>query len=542
MIFTMNDDRMLMEFLSGRYLGYPEAHSIYMNYPFTLLIASLYKVLPNYNWYSIILISIMFLCVMLVYVRCFQKFVDNKKWIMFFIPIPILLFALGQNFIALTYSTVAATVGVTTLFWYGTSKGTKTDIIISGVLAALTWCIRDELLIMILPAAGLIWLFRDVLQDKTTIKKIITPMFVALCVGICILCDSIAYSSVEWKEFNEYNKKVRTEIYDYQGEYYLPKYDENKEFYDELEISNEERRMLIYSSFTFLQDEFPIENFSKIVELRSKYDHQSDEKGFGFQVRNGTENFINHLKDGRYGVQLYFGMIGFCVTMLMLFLSKNKKALLENAMIAVEMFAIIWLMEIRGRVPERVAYSLSLMNFVMLLLVWIWHLEEFGRRKQIKYFVTLSILLLGILGFINTTTKVIEAKDIEENNLKYEEIRNYCQNHEDEFFVISIGALDDFGINVTAAKIDNSQNNYISFGDWMVYSPVELERLKQEGISSVSKAVVENDNVYIISEEDDNYLQYTVDYLESRFSREILVEKTDRIAQEYCVYKLKFAK
>lgn len=536
MIFTMNDDRMIMEFLSGRYLGYPEAHSIYMNYPFTWLIASLYKIFPSYNWYCITLIGVMSLCTGMIMFRCYQYVKENKKKHLYLIAIVLLLFMIGTNLIALTYSTVAATVGITTLFWYGTSKGTKIDILVTGILAALTWCIRDELFIMILPAAGLIWIFREVFEKKSLVKKMAAPVCVMLCVGICILCDGLAYSSEEWKSFNAYNLETRTEIYDYQSDYYFPNYEENRDYYDELGLSNEERRMLIYSSFAYIQDEISTDTLDKIVEIRGNYG-EIETLSLGTQIKDGTKNLIEHIKEGRFGIRFYVGIIGFAAAVIFFLVKKEKKAFLEAVLIGGCTIGIVWAMEVRGRVPLRVADSLSMMVLMMMFLVWIWNWKQVYKNKGYKIIFTIVIAIIGILGVSDTYKSVVEAKQTKEWNLNYDDVRNYCQEHPEDFFVVSIGAIDKYGLNVNIGKEDNRQNNYISGGDWMAYSPVQKERLKQEGISSVAEAMVYDDHVYLISEED-NYLVYLCDYLESRFEKEVIATKVHDLNELYFVYKL----
>lgn len=540
MIFTMNDDRMLMEFLSGRYLGYPEAHSIYMNYPLTLLIKWLYEIAPQFDWYSFTLIGIQALCVGLLLVR-FWNFRKSQKeqYRCLFMAAAVLLFAIGHNFAALTFSTVAAVTGVTTLVWYGTSRGTRTDVLISGLLAALTWCIRDELLIMILPAAGLIWLFRDFSKESSIPRKFAVPLCVLVCVGGCILWDSIAYSSADWKKFNTYNMETQTEIYDYLSDYYFPDYEQNREYFEAAGITNEERRILIYASFLYAQDELSTETLDKLVQLRENYGN-TESIAWNVRVKSGTGYFLEHLREGRYGIRLQFAAAGFVLALVVFAYQKDKKAFWQTMVIAVTMCLIVWLMELRGRVPQRVADSLSMMSFAMMSLCWIWKIEELQKSKVFLHVFSVAVILLGVCGAVSVGRSIGQAAEIRKTNLEYDKIREYCQTHQDNFYIVSIGSLNRYGINVNVGTVDHSQNNYISAGDWMAYSPIQLERLEQAGISSAAESLLRDDSVYIISDED-NYLNYAVDYLESRFQKEINAKKIDVVKEGCFVYQLEFA-
>lgn len=543
MCFTMNDDRMVMEFLSGRYLGTPDGHSIYMNYPLTFLIKSMYEIFPSYDWYSYLMVGIQMMCIILILIRVATwKKEGMAKWYAWLGAAALILFTGGSNLIMLTYSTVAAMTGVTTLFWYGTSKGSRTDVIISGILAALTWCIREELLIMILPAAGLLWLFREFMEEKVLYRRFMTPLCVVLCVGICILCDSAAYASPEWQEYNAYNRQIRTEIYDYGSDYYFPNYDENQAYFEETGITKEQRRLLIYGSFLYVQDEVPTETMEHMVAVRGNYG-DLQETSLKIQIKNGTQNLAAHLREGRYGIRFQAAVIGFLTALIILAAGKERKAVLQTGVIFAALLGMVWLMEVRGRVPERVADSLAMMSFSMMILCWIRNRKELFKPRLIKSVVIAAVLLMGLSGVSVGYRSIAEAQQLREHYRGYDQIRDYCQKNPENFYVINLGALSSYGMNVNFGKVDNAQNNYISAGDWMAYSPIQKERLAQASMESAAEAVLKSDSVYIISgydslAEEDNYMNYLVDYLESRFKKEIVAEQIDEI-KEYCyVYQL----
>ena len=54
--FESNDDRLISEILSGTYGGQPEAHTVYVNYLLSLLLASLYKITIHIPWHGFMLL------------------------------------------------------------------------------------------------------------------------------------------------------------------------------------------------------------------------------------------------------------------------------------------------------------------------------------------------------------------------------------------------------------------------------------------------------------------------------------------------------
>ena len=277
MILSLNDDRLIMEFLSGRYTGAPQGYGIHVKFPLSYLIASLYRIAPAYDWYGYTMLGLMAVCVLLVCLRIARITEEKRnKRILAGGAFTLAVFAVGEHFVSITYSVVAAIIGATILFLYGTTDGRKKDILIVGILSAVTWCLRYHLFYMILPVAGLIWLFRDVFAKKSFLAKIAVPLVVAVFVGVSMLINYGMYSSSQWQKFEAFNTS-RITIYDNPNDYYFPGYEEKQEYYDALELNNAERRLLIYYGLLLGRDDIPTDTFHKMVEIRENYgDNESE--------------------------------------------------------------------------------------------------------------------------------------------------------------------------------------------------------------------------------------------------------------------------
>lgn len=438
----------------------------------------------------------------------------------------------------MTYTTAAAICGAAALFSYGTSKGSGRETAVTAAFSALTWCIRDELFFMIVPMAGLIWLFRELPQKKEIWKKLLLPAAVFGSVAVCMLWNHLMYSSTEWKEYLHFNE-VRTEIYDYADGYYLPGYEEYQEYYDRLGLTKEERRMLIYYHFLPLEDEISVETLEQMIAYRGDYGANEELPPLRERIPAKTKEFARHAGTGEYGILFTAGLIGFLSLTVWLFLKKYRREALESAVYFFAGLGIFWIMELRGRIPERVIYSLSLLMFTAFVLNVIWNREKLFAGKYGKRVLAAGIVGCSLLGIYRCADTVMENRAVIENEQKLITVQNYCNSHEKQFFFITGDVLNDYGDVIRLSGKDNRQLNYISLGDWISYSPLERARIAQENIGSVTDALLNREDIYLIAEQESASLQFVADYLAQRSGQEIRAEKVDEITEEYAVYRLK---
>lgn len=541
MVININDDRMIMEFLSGRYLGVPDGHAVYMNYPLTGLLAALYRILPNVDWYGYFLVAVMSICALLVAYRIAGTASEkSKKRIYMLAAIGVCTFAMGREFFSITYTTVAAISGATAVFWYGTGKEHRSDVMITAILGVLTWCIRDELFLMIVPAAGLIWLLKQLPKKEKLWKKFVLPSAVFGSVAVCMLINQAMYSSVEWMDYQSFNE-LRTEIFDYQDTYYFPNYEEYAEYYDRLDLTNEERRMLIYYNFTLVEDEIgrreAIELFSQMIEYRDDYGVNEELLPLGQRIPAETKQFIRYTVTGAYGKLYSVALFGFLLLIGWLLYKKQWKPLIEAILFLGSGMAMIWVMEIRGRMPERVVYSLSLVFFVTMVLNYFWNRKSLLECKVMKPVIFAGILGCTVWGIWNCASTAIGNQPLIENERELEEIQNYCKENKESFYFVTGEVLDEYGGIIGSPIKENDQLNYISTGDWISYSPIEIEKLAQKGITSVAEALLYDENVYLISVKDSANLKYITNYLTLRNEGEVTAAEVESVNEEFAVYK-----
>ena len=55
--YYVNDDRMMMQFVSGRFTGKPEPYCIYMGFMLSWVLSKVYTLCPHVDWYALLLLS-----------------------------------------------------------------------------------------------------------------------------------------------------------------------------------------------------------------------------------------------------------------------------------------------------------------------------------------------------------------------------------------------------------------------------------------------------------------------------------------------------
>lgn len=527
MVLSLNDDRLIMEFLSGRYTGEAQGYGIHLKYPLSGLIALLYKAFPDFDWYGYTMLGLMSLCVILICFRVVRIWKGKKnRWIGAAGVLALAAFAIGEQMVTITYSTVAAIMGATILFLYGTSDGRKRDIFVLGILSLATWCLRYHLFYMILPVAGMIWLYRDVFVKKRLLQKVITPLVVLLFVGTGILINHAMYSSKEWQEFEAFNTS-RITIYDNPNDYYFPDYEDKQDYYESLDLEYVQSRLMVYYGLLFCRDEIPTDTFHKMVEIRKNYgDNESEYLTTKFI--NGTRNFMERTLRGQCGALFYAGVSGFLFVIGLLLLKRKwLEAIKIGSLLGVQL-CIFWAMEMNGRMPLRVIYSLSIMIFMTMPLAFIWEKENLPDSRIWKSCGILLCALLFCFGMTRVRKAFEENKEAVAINYEKENVVRYCNEHPENFYYISTGYLCTSGYNFYFGRVDNSQMNYMSTGDWVSYSPLQQARLEQEGWKSAVESLLEGQNVYLISRED-KYAEYFKDYMEYRCGADVYAEVADTI-------------
>ncbi len=492
-VYSTNDDRMIAEILSGQFTGTPESYGIQMTYGLTWLISRLYKITRNFGWYGIFLMGaqIFALGTIIYRLQSFCSSWKNKLW-MFLITAGVFLSLWLKVYVQLTYTTTAAFVGLAAIFWYASSKTDGKNILMTGILANLAFSIRPNVFYMLLPATGLVYLWKIFGKKEQRPVTLAAPFMILAVTAALFLADASAYSKEGWKEFKEFFND-RTDIYDF---YDLADYEEHQELYDSLGLSKEEFDLIRIYDYTILGD-LPKEVFPEYLEA---YRQMEQEEGITFagKVLQAVKTFGKDVVTNAYGVENTLLFVAFGVLFCWLLWKKSYDLAIYLG-IQGGTAGVLWLyFTYWSRAIERIQVTMSLISLAVLLHV----LFEMQKRRLLflpgkgvwKTVLAAGMLILGIWNGTSYRYENIQKAHTYED---VQTIKEYCAKDPDRLYYMDVATMTELYGRVTIKNTEPEYMNYIPLGDWSAYCPHYEKKLKRHGVENVAETLT-GENTYVI--------------------------------------------
>ena len=499
-VYSTNDDRMIAELVSGQFTGTPESYGIQMTFCFTWFLSKLYEITRALNWYGIVLIAVQMFSFGAILYRI-QSF--SEKW-----PgkLVLMIMAIGafvgiwlKVYVQLTYTTTAAFVGMAAIFWYATSETDWKNILMVGILANIAFCIRPNIFYMLIPATGLVYLWK--LIGKKDLKKLTigAPFMILAVTAVLFVINAAAYSEEGWKEFRDFFD-VRTNVYDY---YDLLPYEEYPELYEPYGISEEEFNMMRVYDYTVLGD-LPKEFFPEYLEAVKELEK---EQGITFVTKSvdAVKTFVKDVLGNAYGIENTLLFVAAVILLILLIWKKNYPLAIYLAVQSAAM-CVLWLyFTYWGRAIERIQMTMSLIFLAVILHVLfemrdmhLYREEETGKISGNGMAAlalgcgALILIAAGKFGHFRTDNI---AKTYWYNDVQT--IKEYCANDPDRLYYMDIATMTELYGKCTIKNTEPDYINYISLGDWTAYCPHYEEKLKNHGVENVAESITD-DNTYVI--------------------------------------------
>ena len=548
-LYDINDDVAMRNVAAGVITGIPDAHLIFVKYVLGLVISGLYRALPGWDWYGIVMIGIVLFCLVVI---LYRGLVEKRAllWKAFYTVAAFLLFTcIALRHIAIFQWTVtAAFAGVAGVFLFYTSETEDRfqNLCEEGVsvfLLLLCLSVRASVSLMVLPAAALcFWRkygsfqWKKLRGGKWPFGLRHWGVLLALVLGCASILgiEKSAYRSPEWQEFLAYNSD-RATIMDYYG---LKNYEENQEFYESLELSPEEVENLQRYSLYLCGDLYSEKMHELAVNAQEQYNRQ-------YSVRDrlymGVQKVLEHLTNEFYAPLSWLSYLS-VIFVLALALRKDRRqfwlALFINGILA-----LFWLyLGYRGRIVERVCYGMFLLQLMSMLAVGWKILRDMGTEEteytkgseqnappavkgEMKRFLAGGAAIICSLVLALGARR--EWKTVEETvgwrcpyNQQFLELNDYMAEHMENVYFMTTFSIETYTDNFTL-KRDFAFTNLLSIGGWHTFSPLENEKCRRLGITDPKHDIVEKDNVYVISLENVN-LRYMDRYYTSLYGEDYL--------------------
>lgn len=532
-VYGIIDDRSMMEIVSGQYLGYPDAHTIFLGWWYSLFLTALYRIVPEMDWYALCYILLQGMCLSLLLFRFLGKCGGIRKKLFCSVSLLLLFTALAlQAAVQLTFTTTAAILGMTVIFWYMTAETIRLcDWLLLFALCFLTEQIRSSVFFMILPVCGILWLFRIRKASERTFWHLLIPA--SAVAAVLIAGESgmrIGYGSGDWSDYQTYNQN-RSAVYDYSN-YTFPLYEGAEEFYGSIGIEEKSRaRTLMNYNYT-ADEKITPEFFGDYIEAYKNAFPETD--GGTAKLRASIKEYVQGVWSGRFHLLHLFALVLYALLIVRACLRKEWE-FCQKAVAVGGIQGLLWLYLIyEGRMPDRVIFCMNLMLSVTALLLLgeaLTGLRPDARLRRAgaaACFLFLLLLASGQFREIRTQNQEMSVR-----NESVEKLKEYCMEHPENFYFNDVTSLAFSTWNVCLWRKEPYRMNYMSLGDWMSYSPVWKEKLEQNGISSVKEALYGQDSVYLICSYDKG-----LEYLVSLYDN-VDCEEVDKIS-EFHIYSLQF--
>ena len=551
--YDLNDDVLMKDILAGVYTGMPEGHNIQMLWPVSAFISGLYRIAGTLPWYGLFLCGCHFLCMLLITGRATALCRSVRGKLLVAAVSGILFGAFFLSHLIFAQYTVTCTLlGATAAFWFYTTDielKTSTFIkknILPVVLVALAYLIRSEMLLLVLPmicvAGACKWGSEKRIFTKDHAVKYLSV--IGLILGGIVLGQAVhmfAYGSSQWRSFTEFFDN-RTELYDFQAP---PAYEENKEFYDNIGLTENEK--ILFDNYNFGINE---EIDEKLIGEVAVYAGEIRKEGtpFADNLKEKLKDYVYRLTHGSGDVGSdypwnYLVIMGYLAVFVMAFPMKNVWGISWKLTFLFGVRTVLWMYILLGeRAPERITHSLYLMEFCILIAMLFMEWQRIVSARTAGLLGGLSLVafvMLAVSVFPQSVWQVEREQQYRKMvNAPYQELYSYLSGEEnrENFYFIDVYSSVAYSEKMFE-NVDNSIDNYDIMGGWACKSPLWRKKLAAYDISSIEQALRGREDVFFVRRTSEN-MQWLTAYYEDHGTpvEPVLVET---VAGEFEIYAVK---
>ena len=506
----INDDWGMYSILSGAYTGTPDAHVMFFLYPLSWLLAKLYTLWRFIPWYGLFQHAVQILSLYTIYRRILRiRRRHNPQaalWPSALSVFLLLFFIVDLNVLAeAQYTTTAGLAAAAALFCFTTSRinqphvGFFLDNIPTLLLAWVSFSMRQQIFYLMLPMAGMLWLSKWIIAARnkyegTTAKLLGFALLLCLGMGLLWGANAAAYSSDEWSDFRKINH-YRERVGDFYG---WPEYEECADDLRALGL-DEEAYMYRRSGAPHSGYDMSVTEWKQMHDIaRQCYLTRVSLKE---RLKNVAVSAVNvfFYQEGMQPANLLTGLL-LLLTPVLIFIDRNASALFVYLMYLFGRSVSWGYVLYEGRFPKRIVQPLITVDFLILLgILLAFNLLPSGNRR--RYYA-----LLPLLGCLSLFSVYATHRDIAENyrihEETWEELREYCRSHPDNFYIWTYGSgtLEHF-YETPFGRGQDAYQNFIYTNWGVICNPNTQKKLADQGIGSFGRDVVDSGHVYFILQE-----------------------------------------
>ena len=509
-IYGVNDDVIIQNWLSGLYTGSPEfmiRGSATPKMLFGVMVSNLYSLLPQFNWFSIILLGLTLASWYLVGIISIKT-----KNLIVIISYAIIAFLHLLWFIpSPTYTASAVILSFSSIIYIAYSiKNQEFNkiIFIPFFLYAFTYLVRPESFLLGSVTAGSFLIF-TLLSTKREFRNTIQRTYVGAIFCLLIIGGDYAYEKYfyfENKDWATY-KQWETARYKIQANAPEKAVSDNPSKYGWTQAEVE-----LFKSYNYIDaSNFTVNKFERLiketetvtVDLNIDFLKKSHQKIFDSDVNWEWKGFIAI-------ISLFFGIF------LLLSFPQVRNYLLLTTSSYVILYLIMLYVAGFLRQPERVQVSVIFLAILISFMSFV-----FSSGETRLNFLNPTVVLGGLLLIIVSFNTFFQANYLVTKIQKWSDSFWYSQTeYLSEFPIDSIfvGNASQFRNNWFSPYLVSDfeiENRIFSFG-WHNFSPHWISRAQNLGLNpnNIFESVISDPRVYWVS--DSPTMEYIIQYMNEK--------------------------
>ena len=539
--YDLNDDVLIKDIVSGAYTGTPDAHSIQMLYPLSLLISLLYRMIPLLPWQGIFLCACHGVCFYLITKRSLS-FVEKEvnKAFLLLTQVSLIMTLFLYEAVFVQYTVTAALLVACACFLVFTSGKKDTlgaflkENAVAIILVIVAFNLRSEMVLLMSPFIAFTgiakWSQEKEVFAKDTIKKYLGLIAVILLGAVLsLLIDVLAYSGKDWKEFRDFFN-ARTQVYDYT---WYPEYEEAQDFYRNIGVTP--AKVTLIDNYNFGLDESV--DSDMLWSIAEYADATNVKEPLSVRLKDAIIDYkwrTFHEQDAPYN---FFVLTAYAMVVALAIVFKDKNAIWKLP--ALVLFRTVpWMYVILAkRVPPRISHPLY---YIELIILGAWMLSYCRKNKECvtadadekrykgrNHSLAIAMILLFVFSRIVFSGMMQKAEDEQarrdEVNAVMRQFEEYATAHPKDYFYMDVYSTVDFSEKMFA-DVDNTQKNYDILGGWASGSPLQKDATVPYREEAFSRAeLLLQDNFFYVCKEGSD-----TEYLEEFYSGHgMIVELTE---------------
>ncbi len=504
--YETNDDTTMMTFINGA-RGEGDIRLVFEHFLLGIVYKLLYSLPGNLPWYTIFQYAVLLMSFTAVTYVVLRKLKGPAG----FCVAALLLGYFGfECYISMQFTktaSVAVCAGVLLLF-YAVGSGERISWkasvcgLLLGSIGPMYRMKQSVACTALMTGIGVYVILKLLRENRKNVLRGLLPYLkvfgaFALCILLLEVSDRMIYRmDDQWAEYVRYND-LRSDLFDYYG---VPKYEENKELYDELGISKSAYRL--YLSWNFYDpDKFTPEVIQRLI------DQQPEHRLSLALVKSFLKEFpLNFFQSSTF----YCFML---LAVLWLFCGYHRREDILAVLYEIFLFGALYLyLYFSGkyginRVDAGLWFALSLVS------VWFLDAERMKISWKMAGAVCLAVLVL-VQGDWKSYWRVYHTGD-EEGRKPVRDVIDEIRQDKEHLYFVKIGLVSDYeAYGIFDPMPEGFLDNKCLLGGWDCNIPAVQDIMASFGISNPYRDMIDNPDIYIV---DDN-IDLTLDYLREYYA------------------------